>query len=29
MEEKIKQMAYTDAASVIVNELFKLIRREK
>jgi UDP-N-acetylglucosamine--N-acetylmuramyl-(pentapeptide) pyrophosphoryl-undecaprenol N-acetylglucosamine transferase len=29
LEEKIKQMAYTDAASVIVNELFKLIRREK
>lgn len=29
LEEKIKQMAYTDAASVIVNELYKLIRREK
>lgn len=29
LEEKIKQMAFTDAASVIVNELFKLIRREK
>ncbi|MDD4058143.1 MAG: undecaprenyldiphospho-muramoylpentapeptide beta-N-acetylglucosaminyltransferase [Bacteroidales bacterium] len=29
LEEKIKQMAYSDAASIIVNELYKLIRREK
>ncbi len=29
LEEKIKQLAYTDAASVIVNELFKLIRKAR
>jgi len=29
LEEKIKQMAYTDASSIIVNEVFKLAKRGK
>lgn len=29
LEEKIKQMAYLDASSMIVNELFKLIKKNK
>lgn len=29
LEEKIKQMAYTDASSIIVNEVFKLAKRDK